>query len=128
MRPRPHLAVWTPVMLARAPLPLPLTEAARQKTTVVEQPAPPSTTQGLAPALDASGFAAAAGRTTCIRAQAEQDARRQAALRVWAGDDLPGPQRDVREAGRRVRARGARGFARPGRLMMFCNSVFQLDV
>ena len=49
-----------PAMLARAPLP-PLAsltfEAARQKTTVVEQPAPPQQRKAWRPALDASGFA-----------------------------------------------------------------------
>ena len=54
------LSLDDPAMLARAPLP-PLAsltfEAARQKTTVVEQPAPPPQRKAWRPALDASGFA-----------------------------------------------------------------------
>jgi tuftelin-interacting protein 11 len=54
------LSLDDPAMLARAPLP-PLAsltfEAARQKTTVVEQPAPPQQRKTWRPALDASGFA-----------------------------------------------------------------------
>ena len=107
-------------VLARAPLP-PLAsltfEAARQKTTVVEQPAPLNNAR-LAGLRRASGSPTSPSTAENDVRRSRTDARRQAAGR--AGDDLPGP-RGVREA-RGWYVPVALEDARP-RLMMFWRRV-----
>ena len=93
----------------------------------------PSTTQGLAPASPASGFAVFAdvvqrfaAENDVVYAPKPNRTHDGKQLCVRAGDDLPGPQRDVREAGHGYVPVALEDLL--AQTLDVVNNVFQLDV